>query len=141
MLTANLRLLPLLLRRFEIADVMVLRPQIRVVRDGRREQLDAVVETIARTMQARRRQPGLVLRNPHPDGVLSYQDDMRGIVEKASRIEVSLAWPSISRSFAATGQFEWRGERVDGSDQHRRFRRGAVRRALRPEGAARQPRR
>jgi AsmA protein len=26
-----------------------------------------------------------------------------------------LAWPSISRSFAATGQFDWRGERVDGS--------------------------
>src|SRR5258707_9677559 len=33
-LTANLRLLPLLLRRFEIADVMMLRPHIRVVRDG-----------------------------------------------------------------------------------------------------------
>ena len=42
-LTANLRLLPLLLRRFEIADVMMLRPHIRVVRDSRwREQLDAV---------------------------------------------------------------------------------------------------
>jgi AsmA protein len=33
-LTANLRLLPLLLQRFEIADVMMLRPQIRVVRDA-----------------------------------------------------------------------------------------------------------
>src|SRR4051794_11498937 len=33
-LTANLRLLPLLLRRFEIADVMMLRPHIRVIRDG-----------------------------------------------------------------------------------------------------------
>src|SRR5580700_7396366 len=32
-LTANLRLLPLLLQRFEIADVMLLRPHIRVVRD------------------------------------------------------------------------------------------------------------
>src|SRR5579871_1711662 len=32
-LTANLRLLPLLLQRFEIADVMMLRPRIRVVRD------------------------------------------------------------------------------------------------------------
>src|SRR5260221_9574695 len=36
-LTANLRLLPLLLRRFEIADVMMLRPLIRVVRDGNGE--------------------------------------------------------------------------------------------------------
>ncbi len=33
-LTANLRLLPLLLRRFEIADVMMLRPHIHVVRDA-----------------------------------------------------------------------------------------------------------
>src|SRR3979490_1896296 len=30
----NLRLLPLLLRRFEIADVMMLRPQIRVMRSA-----------------------------------------------------------------------------------------------------------
>src|SRR3981189_3303512 len=33
-LTANLRLLPLLLRRFEIADVMMLRPHIHVTRDA-----------------------------------------------------------------------------------------------------------
>src|SRR5437899_11473898 len=33
-LTANLRLLPLLLRPFEISDVMMLRPTIQAVRDG-----------------------------------------------------------------------------------------------------------
>src|SRR6188768_2571610 len=33
-LTANLRLLPLLLQRFEISDMMMLRPRIRVVRDA-----------------------------------------------------------------------------------------------------------
>src|SRR6201747_299569 len=50
-LTANLRLLPLLLRRFEIADVMMLRPQIRVMRSA-----DGVsnwtpfIQTIARTL-------------------------------------------------------------------------------------------
>src|ERR1700704_6082869 len=50
-LTANLRLLPLLLRRFEIADVMMLRPLIRVVRDGNGESnWTPFVETIARTM-------------------------------------------------------------------------------------------
>src|SRR5258708_28629583 len=51
-LTANLRLLPLLLRRFQIADVMMLRPQIRVTRSA-----DGVsnwtpfIQTIARTMK------------------------------------------------------------------------------------------
>ena len=42
-LTANLRLLPLLLQRFEIADVMMLRPADPCDPRGRwREQLDAV---------------------------------------------------------------------------------------------------
>ena len=64
-LTANLRLLPLLLRRFEIADVMMLRPHIRVVRDGRGEQqLDAVRRNNRAHHEARRRKPGVVLGNP-----------------------------------------------------------------------------
>ena len=51
-LTANLRLLPLLLRRFEIADVMMLRPHIRVIRDGSGESnWTPFVETIARAMK------------------------------------------------------------------------------------------
>src|SRR6267142_1454488 len=69
-LTANLRLLPLLLQRFEIADVMMLRPKIRVVREADGESnWTPFIETIARTM----------------------------------------------KPFAATGQFDWRGERIDGS--------------------------
>ena len=52
MLTANLRLLPLLLRRFEIADVMMLRPHIRVVSDSHGESnWTPFVERIARTMK------------------------------------------------------------------------------------------
>jgi AsmA protein len=49
------------------------------------------------------------------DGVLNYQDAGHHASEKLEDIDLSLAWPSISRSFAATGQFDWRGERVDGS--------------------------
>src|ERR1044071_899696 len=48
-LTANLRLLP---RRFEIADVMMLRPHIRVVREtGGESNWTPFVERIARTMR------------------------------------------------------------------------------------------
>src|SRR6476659_5844032 len=50
-LTANLRLLPLLLRRFEIADVMMLRPHIRVVREGGDSNWTPFVDTIARAMK------------------------------------------------------------------------------------------
>src|SRR6204780_92854 len=51
-LTANLRLLPLLLQRFEIADVMMLRPHIHVVRDIKgQSNWPPFIETIARTMK------------------------------------------------------------------------------------------
>jgi AsmA protein len=115
-LTANLRLLPLLLRRFEIADVMMLRPHIRVVRDGNSESnWTPFVETIARAMKPGAENQVSFSEIRIQDGVLSYEDATNHIAETLGDIDLSLAWPSISRSFAATGQFDWRGERVDGS--------------------------
>lgn len=115
-LTANLRLLPLLMQRFEIADVMMLRPHIRVVRDADgASNWTPFIETIARTMK-----PGAATQISFSeiriqDGVLAYEDAANHTSEELGDIDLSLAWPSISRSFAATGQFDWRGERIDGS--------------------------
>jgi AsmA protein len=115
-LTANLRLLPLLLRRFEIADVMMLRPQIRVTRSA-----DGVsnwtpfIQTIARTMKPGAENQISFSEIRIQDGILSYEDTANQLSEKLDDIDLSLAWPSISRSFAATGQFDWRSQRVDGS--------------------------
>src|SRR5437764_11153197 len=51
-LTANLRLLPLLLQRFEIADVMLLRPHIRVLRGvGGESNWTPFIEALTRTMK------------------------------------------------------------------------------------------
>ena len=95
-LTANLRLLPLLLRRFEIADVMMLRPHIRVVRDGRRrEQLDAVRRDHRAHHEARRRQPGVVLGNPDP----------------GRRAELSRTPPTTSPRRSAISICRWPGRR------------------------------
>ena len=115
-LTANLRLLPLLLQRFEIADVMMLRPHIRVVRtpDGE-SNWTPFIDTIARTMKPGADNQLSFSEIRIQDGVLSYDDSGNRISEKLGDIDLSLAWPSISRSFAATGQFDWRGERVDGA--------------------------
>jgi AsmA protein len=115
-LTANLRLLPLLLRRFEIADVMMLRPHIHVVReaDGA-SNWTPFIDTIARTMKPGADNQLSFSEIRIQDGVLSYQDAANHLSETLGDIDLSLAWPSISRSFAATGQFDWRGERVDGS--------------------------
>src|SRR3954468_16099869 len=115
-LTANLRLLPLLLRRFEIADVMMLRPHIRVVRDGNGESnWTPFVETIVRAMKPGAENQVSFSEIRIQDGVLNYEDPANHVSEVLGDIDLSLAWPSISRSFAATGQFDWRGERVDGS--------------------------
>src|SRR5712664_395547 len=115
-LTANVRLLPLLLQRFEIADVMMLRPKIRVVReaDGA-SNWTPFIDTIARTMKPGADNQVSFSEIRIQDGVLDYEDAANHLSEMLDDIDLSLAWPSISRSFAATGQFDWRGERVDGS--------------------------
>src|SRR5271169_3319283 len=115
-LTANLRLLPLLLQRFEIADVMMLRPHIHVVRDAKGESnWTPFIGTIARTMKPGADNQLSFSEIRIQDGKLTYEDTGRQLTETLDNIDLSLAWPSISRSFAATGQFDWRSERVDGS--------------------------
>jgi len=114
-LTANLRLLPLLMRRFEIADVMMLRPRIAVTRDKSGESnWTSFIENVSRNLKP----GGTPLSFSEiriQDGTLDYRNEVTGSSETVGDIDLSLAWPSISRSFAATGQFDWRGERIDGS--------------------------
>src|SRR5256714_13168974 len=115
-LTANLRLLPLLLQRFEIADVMMLRPNIRVVREADGESnWTPFIDTIARTMKPGADNQVSFSEIRIQDGVLTYEDAANRVSETLADIDLSLAWPSISRPFAATGQFDWRAERVDAS--------------------------
>jgi AsmA protein len=115
-LTANLRLLPLLLRRFEIADVMMLRPHIHVTRDASGgSNWTPFIDTIARAMRPGADNQVSFSEIRIQSGVLNYEDAASHLSETLGDIDLSLAWPSISRSFAATGQFDWRGERVDGS--------------------------
>src|ERR1700737_4680499 len=115
-LNANLRLLPLLMQRFQIADLMLLRPQIVVTRTADGESnWTPFIQTIARTMKPGADNQVSFSEIRIQDGTLTYQDAAHRMSETLGDIDLSLAWPSISRSFAATGQFDWRGERVDGS--------------------------
>jgi AsmA protein len=111
-----LRLLPLLLQRFEIADVMMLRPQIHVIRaaDGE-SNWTPFIQTIARTMKPGADNQVSFSEIRIQDGILTYEDAANHANERLDDIDLSLAWPSISRSFAVTGQFDWRGERIDGA--------------------------
>ena len=115
-LTVNLRLLPLLARRYDIADVTLVNPRFNVTRgtDGH-SNWTPIIETLARSIK-----PGVDSTVSFSeirvvDGILTYKGDKQDADETISDIDLSLGWPSISRSFAATGQFDWRGERVDGS--------------------------
>jgi AsmA protein len=114
-LVANLRLLPLLMQRFQIADVILARPQIRVVReaDGS-SNWTPFIDTLTRTVKPGAESPLSFSEIRIQDGILTYTDAAKQ-VETIGDINLSLAWPSISRSFAATGQFDWHGARVDGS--------------------------
>ena len=117
-LTTKLKLLPLLFGRIEPADLALTRPRlvITVEPDGR-SNWSGLMATLARSLK-----PG-----PQPENVLSFSeirmsggtitivDTVRQISEELSGVELSFAWPAISRSFGATGRFTWRGESFDAS--------------------------
>jgi AsmA protein len=94
----------------------MLRPHIRVIRTGDGESnWTPFIQTTARTMKPGPDNQVSFSEIRLQDGVLNYEDAANHVSETLDDIDLSLAWPSISRSFAATGQFDWRGERVDGS--------------------------
>src|SRR3979490_1804520 len=94
----------------------MLRPHIHVLRDAKGESnWTPFIETIARTMKPGPDNQVSFSEIRIQDGVLNYEDAASHLSETLGDIDLSLAWPSISGSFAATGQFDWRGERVDGS--------------------------
>src|SRR4029079_14788837 len=90
-LAANFRLLPLLLRRFEIADVMMLRPHIRVVRDSQGDSnWTPFVERIARNMKPGGENTTLFSEIRIQDGVLKYEDAPNHVTEQLGDIDLSL---------------------------------------------------
>ena len=116
-LTATLRLLPLLIGQVETADVALTRPRlaINLEADGR-SNWSSLVATLARTLKPGAKQSDPVMSFSEirmTGGTIAINDAAHGIAEVLSDVEVSLAWPSIARSFGATGHFAWRGEPFD----------------------------
>ena len=118
-LTAQLRFLPLLLGRIEVGDVILLRPKILVNLDpAGHSNWSGLVDTLTRTMKPARERSdrGMSFSEIRvSDGTILIHDESRGLAETLERVELSLAWPSISKSFGATGQFVWRGDKIDAS--------------------------
>ena len=139
--SARLRFFPLLIGRIEIADVLAAsgRPSTSsstptAARTGR-----AMIETLARNAgRPSRRQP--TRRSPKsgsrtaPSSCATTPDK---IVETLTNVELSLAWPSISKSFAATGRFAWHDETIDATISFTDFAAALARRPLGLQGPAR----
>jgi AsmA protein len=118
-LIANLRLMPLLAGRIEISDVTLIKPRIAVeVGPDGHTNWSPLVDTLARALQPDAVHADRVLSFSEiriSDGAIAIRDPARGLTEMLEGVELSLAWPSIAKSFAATGHFAWHGEAVEAS--------------------------
>jgi len=118
-LTVNLRLMPLLARRIEIADISVVRPRIAVTVDADgHTNWSPLIDILARALKPNAERDERVLSFSEigiKDGVVALRVPDRNVDETLEGVELSLAWPSIARSFAATGHFTWHDEVVNAS--------------------------
>src|SRR5262249_37753599 len=117
-LTAHLRLWPLLTGRVEISDITLVRPQISIVfASGGHSNWSTLLDALARAQKPNASNADQVSFSEIriDDGKIIVRDASHGISETLSQAELSLAWPSISKSFGATGRFVWRDKPVEGS--------------------------
>ncbi len=115
-LTARLRFFPLLVGNIQVADVTLVRPTIAVTFESAgRSNWMSLVETLAVALRPSEDRVTSFSEIRIDDGTVVIRDESRGVVEKLTNVALSLAWPSISQSFGATGRFVWRGETVDAS--------------------------
>ena len=116
-LTARLRFFPLFAGRVQIADVSLVRPRINVSFDGDgHSNWASLVDALARALGPKANRPADATSFTEiriNDGTIALQDATRGIDETFKNVELALAWPFISKSFAATGRIVWHDEPID----------------------------
>ena len=118
-LTARLRFFPLFAGRVEIADVSLIHPRINVTfdRDGH-SNWAGLIDALARALGPKANRPvnaSSFTEIRITQGTIAVDDAARGITETFRDVELALAWPSISKSFAATGHFVWHDEPIESS--------------------------
>lgn len=115
-LLVRLRFLPFLIGRIEIADVTLVKPTILVAfaADGSSNwagHIDALAEALKPTQDWVNSFSEIRIA----DGTVVIRDEAYRLVETLNNVEFALAWPSFSRTFAATGQFVWNDQPFDGT--------------------------
>jgi AsmA protein len=114
-LTARLRFFPLLIGRVEIADVSLDHPNIAVeLQSNGQSNWSGLIEALTRSQGATQRLAAFSEMRID-GGTVVIRDEARKISETLYGVEFSLAWPSISKSFGATGHFIWHDSPMDAS--------------------------
>lgn len=114
-LIAHLRFLPLLLGRIEIASIALDHPHISVdvATDGRTN-WSPLLASLAHALAPVERS-GAFTEIRIENGAITVRDAGHELVENLTDVDLSLAWPAISRTFGAAGTFRWRNEPVEAS--------------------------
>ena len=135
---ARLRFFPFLIGRVEIADVSLVRPTITIVFNAdRSSNWSGHIATLAQNLKPSPGRTASFSEIRIEDGTVILRDEAYKIVETLANVEFALAWPSISKSFAATGRLAWHDEPIDATHQLHRLRCRAARRPLRAQGPPR----
>jgi AsmA protein len=114
-LTARLRFFPLLIGRVEIADVSLDHPRIAInFQSNGQTNWSGLMEALTRSQTTAQRLAAFSEMRID-GGTVVIHDETRKITETLYGVEFSLAWPSISKSFGATGHFIWHDAPVDAS--------------------------
>lgn len=115
-LTARLRYFPLLAGRIEIADVTLVRPTINVSfsADGR-SNWSGLAGSLTHAVEPNPSRTASFSEIGIHDGTVMVHDAEKRLTERFDDVDFQVAWPLISRSFAANGQFVWRKQTVDAS--------------------------
>ena len=113
-LTTRLRFFPLLAGKIQVSDVTLVRPTVSVMLEpGGKSNWTPLAGTLSTALRPNAGRTTSFSEIRIDDGTVVIRNDARAVVETISNIEGSLAWPSLFRSFAATGRFDWRGEPVE----------------------------
>jgi AsmA protein len=113
---ARLRFFPLLLGRVEIAEITLVHPIIGITLNADRgSNWSGHLDALAQNLASPRNRHSSFSEIRIEEGTIILRNESGRVLDTLSNVEVALAWPSISRSFAATGRFVWRGESIDAS--------------------------
>ena len=112
---ARLSYFPLLAGRIEISDITLVRPTITVAfaQDGQ-SNWSGLTASLAHALAPNPSHGGFSEIGIH-DGTIVVRDARARAPEQIDNVDFEVAWPSISRSFAATGRFVWRDQQVEAS--------------------------